>query len=268
MAAARYNPPPNWPTPPEGWTPPPGWQPDPSWGPVPESWQLWLTEKPQGNWFYRHKVLAGIGAFVLLMIVIGSFTGGGDNDATGQNAAQATADGANEAERAAVEAEAKAAAEAEAAAKAEADRVAAEQKAEAERVAAEARAAEAAAKMDPASYNTIASRDYALIAKDPDAHAGERYVVYGHVTQFDSATGPDAFLASTDAVEHGQWYEYDVNTLVLAEDPAILAPVVENDLVKMFVEVVGSFSYDTQIGGNTTVPQVTVRMIEVIGSTD
>ncbi|RBY79798.1 hypothetical protein DQ238_09125 [Geodermatophilus sp. TF02-6] len=45
-AAARFNPPPNWPPPPPGWTPPPGWQPDPSWGPAPQGWPLWVTDAP------------------------------------------------------------------------------------------------------------------------------------------------------------------------------------------------------------------------------
>jgi hypothetical protein len=37
-------------------------------------------------------------------------------------------------------------------------------------------------------------------------------------------------------------------------------------LVKMYVEVGGSISYDTQIGGNTTVPSVLVNIIKVTGS--
>jgi hypothetical protein len=218
---------------------------------------VWLVDQPKGNWFARHKALTTIGAVVLAMAIIGAFTGAGKSGVAnesspstsqGRSAADRSRDAARIAEN-----------EAAASAKAEADRVAAEKEAEAQ-------AAEEAAKMDPASYSEISSRDYALIAKDPDAHAGEKYVLYGHITQFDSATGPDAFLANTDAVRQGDWYEYDVNTLVVAEDASILSPVVEDDLVKMYVEVVGSFSYDTQIGGNTTVPQVTVRMIEVIGS--
>jgi len=59
------------------------------------------------------------------------------------------------------------------------------------------------------------------------------------------------------------WYDYDVNTLVMA--PAgqsnILTNVVEGDLVTMYVEVIGAYSYDAQIGGNTTVPQFQVNII-------
>jgi hypothetical protein len=211
-------------------------------------------------------VLTGLGIFFIL-VVLGAATGAGKDGRDAQDSAAATqASGAPDG--AAAEAEDEAAADAEAAAKSEADRRAAEQEAEADRAAAEARAAEEAAKENPASYEAIGSRDYALIAKDPDAHVGERYVIYGRVTQLDSATGPNAFLASTDGEAHIEWYEYETNTLVVTDDAAILAPVVEDDLVKMYVEVMGSFSYETQIGGNTTVPQVTVRMIEVTGSAE
>jgi hypothetical protein len=42
--AARFNPPPSWPQPPQGWQPPPGWHPDPAWGPPPPGWSLWLDD--------------------------------------------------------------------------------------------------------------------------------------------------------------------------------------------------------------------------------
>jgi len=41
----------------------------------------------------------------------------------------------------------------------------------------------------------------------------------------------------------------------------ILTNVVEGDLVTMYVEVIGAYSYDTQIGSNTTVPQFQVNII-------
>ncbi len=51
-----------------------------------------------------------------------------------------------------------------------------------------------------------------------------------------------------------------------AEDPAILADVVQDDLVTMYVEVAGSMSYETTLGGETTVPTMTVHIIKVTGS--
>ena len=63
IMAKRYNPPPNWPAPPAGWTPP-RLQPDPAWGPAPQGWKLWVDDR---DWFLRHKVLTGIGAFFVLI---------------------------------------------------------------------------------------------------------------------------------------------------------------------------------------------------------
>ncbi|WP_371054044.1 hypothetical protein [Rhodococcus gordoniae] len=60
-------------------------------------------------------------------------------------------------------------------------------------------------------------------------------------------------------------YGYGQNTLVIASDPAVIANVVEDDIVTMYVEVQGSHSYDTQSGGNTTVAKVAVRMVELVG---
>lgn len=37
-------------------------------------------------------------------------------------------------------------------------------------------------------------------------------------------------------------------------------------MVTLYVEVVGSISYDTQIGGNTTVPKFFANIVDVTGS--
>jgi hypothetical protein len=120
--------------------------------------------------------------------------------------------------------------------------------------------------LDPTHYRPISPRDYALLLKDPDSAKGQKLVVYGVVTQFDPATGTSEFRANTGAEPLETRFGYDVNTLVHAPDPAILANVVEKDLVTMYVEVAGSTSYDTQIGGNTTAPLLNVHIIKVTGS--
>ena len=123
----------------------------------------------------------------------------------------------------------------------------------------------------PASmqYSAISARDFKLLAKDPDAYAGKGYVVYGTVTQFDAATGNRGFLASTGPakVAASDWYLLEQNT-ALTGDAAMLAPIVEGDLFEAQVVVVGSYSYDTQIGGNTTVPEFKVITISVYGSAE
>lgn len=161
-----------------------------------------------------------------------------------------------------------------AAEKAAAAKKAAAEKKEAERVAAEKAAAEAAAAAaaaidaDLTTYAATDDRGWQLVAKDPDAHVGEKYVVFGGVTQFDSATGTSAFRANTggaqDDSSYVSVYGYDINTYVIG-DAATLAQIVEDDLLKMYVKVEGSLSYDTQNGGNTTVPQVSIHGFELIG---
>lgn len=151
-----------------------------------------------------------------------------------------------------------------------------QEQAEADRIAAEAKAkrdAEAAAQQeklraqtDPATYEAITVRDWQLIAKNPDAHIGRKVVVYGWVSQFDSATGTDAFRAETSGEQMGASYEYDTNTVIQEGTPGLFSEVVENDLVTMYVEVAGSMSYDTTMGGSTTVPKVDAYIIEVTGS--
>ncbi|GAA4541766.1 DUF732 domain-containing protein [Pseudonocardia xishanensis] len=116
----------------------------------------------------------------------------------------------------------------------------------------------------------ITAREWLLIAKDPDAHQGERVIVYGEVRQFDSATGPSGFRANVDGVVHPVKYgyaNYETNTVLGAGTGVSLAEVVQDDLFKAEVTVVGSYSYDTQIGGKTTVPMLLITNIEVTGST-
>ncbi len=48
----------------------------------------------------------------------------------------------------------------------------------------------------------------------------------------------------------------------------MLGSVVKGDVFEAQVIVGGSFSYDTQIGGNTTVPKFEIVSINVYGSTD
>lgn len=120
--------------------------------------------------------------------------------------------------------------------------------------------------LDPTQYQPISPRDYALLVKDPDAAKGRKLIVYGVVTQFDAATGTSEFRANTGAEKAEHRYDYDVNTMIHAADPAILKNVVEKDFVTMHVQVAGSYSYDTQIGGHTVAPKLNVYIIDVTGS--
>jgi len=120
--------------------------------------------------------------------------------------------------------------------------------------------------LDPSHYQPISPRDYAFLVKSPDSAKGRKLIVYGVVTQFDPATGTSDFRADTGAGPMQNPYDYNQNTILHAPDPAILANVVEKDMVTMYVEVAGSQSYDTQIGGHTIAPLFNVYIIKVTSS--
>jgi hypothetical protein len=115
----------------------------------------------------------------------------------------------------------------------------------------------------PPSYKTLSARQWKLIAKNPDAHLGEHYVVYGRVTQFDAATGTDTFRADVAHRRMPDEYDYETNTM-LSGSESDLADLVQDDIFRANVSVLGSFSYDTQIGGETTVPLLLVDSIKVL----
>lgn len=53
-------------------------------------------------------------------------------------------------------------------------------------------------------------------------------------------------------------YNYRQNTPVRAPDRAIFTNVAEKDMASLYVDVPGSYSYDTQIGGHMTAPLLDV----------
>jgi hypothetical protein len=120
-----------------------------------------------------------------------------------------------------------------------------------------------AQRLDPSTYNAISPHDYALLLKDPVAHMSEKIIVYGVVTQFDTATGGSGFRADTAAEPQDDKYGYQQNTMVEASDPSILANVVQGDYVRMYVEVKGTETYKSTLNGEFTVPKFGVNIINV-----
>ncbi|WHU45088.1 DUF2510 domain-containing protein [Gordonia sp. L191] len=120
---------------------------------------------------------------------------------------------------------------------------------------------------DRTNYMTVSSREWQIIAKNPDSHVGELYVVYGRVVQADSGTGQSTIRINTNG-EQVEQYDYDINTVVTEGDPGRFNEIVEDDLVQMWVEVDGSTTYDTTMGGSITAPSVTAHMIERYGTGD
>ncbi len=134
---------------------------------------------------------------------------------------------------------------------------------EAARAAAEA--AEAA-RFDPNTYEHVTDRELALIARDPDANRGRKIVIYGDVTQADAATGKFQILVNAAGSQYWNWYDFDENAMISVTNSHLFSNVVKDDLVQLYVEVKGSRSYSTTLGGSTTVPEFTALIVNVYGS--
>lgn len=119
---------------------------------------------------------------------------------------------------------------------------------------------------DLAAFQPLDERAYALLARDPDAHIGDQLILTGVVTQFDAATGRCTFRANTGHTQMESSFDYGQNALFMSGDGSsdcpVLDDVVQDDHVRLWVEALGSFSYDTQIGGSTTVPSFEVLQVE------
>lgn len=121
----------------------------------------------------------------------------------------------------------------------------------------------------PKPYKKLTDRQWKQLVKSPDRFAGDRVIVYANVTQFDAATGDDTFRANAanrNLVTYGFWDGFD--NAIFSGTSRQLRKVVQGDVLWMKATVYGSFSYDTQIGGETTVPAFLVTKVKVIGSTD
>ena len=121
----------------------------------------------------------------------------------------------------------------------------------------------------PASidYKRLSDRSWARLVKNPDSKTGNAYEIWACIYQFDAATGTDAFLAHASNEKQEYWYLDGENSAFVGTESK-LADFVEGDAVQMKVISLGSYSYDTQAGGNTTVPKFEVRKITHKGSCD
>lgn len=189
------------------------------------------------------------------------------------NTASPTAIAVDEA-AASASAELEAAAEAEASASAAAasikDEEAAAKTAEAEKkaAAAEQKKKKEAEKQRIAKAKPMSSRALARLVKKPDAAEGEIAVLYGEITQFDAATGACIFRANIAHAKMSSSWKYEHNAIFVGGDGISDCPkldeFVADDEVKIVATSMGSYSYDTQVGGNTTVPKFKVEKVSLL----
>jgi hypothetical protein len=119
----------------------------------------------------------------------------------------------------------------------------------------------------PVSYAKLTSRAWAKVVKSPDSYIGKGYQVWGCISQFDAATGTDSFRAEASYKNQEYWYS-DSENAYFTGNATTLSDFVQGDIVFMKVISLGSLTYDTQIGGSTTVPLFEVERIIRKGSCD
>jgi hypothetical protein len=84
--------------------------------------------------------------------------------------------------------------------------------------------------------------------KSPDKYVGKGYHLWACITQFDAATGADTFRADASNKKEEYW-SLDGDNSLFNGDENRLSAFVTDDIVVMNVTALGSYSYDTQIGG-------------------
>ncbi len=117
------------------------------------------------------------------------------------------------------------------------------------------------------SYKKLTARAWKKLVKSPDDYTGKTYQIWACIFQFDAATGDGAFLANASNKKQEYWSLYGENSW-FEGNPDRLDDFVEDDIVVVNVEVAGAYSYDTQAGGNTTVPSFVIKKITRKGSCD
>jgi len=120
-------------------------------------------------------------------------------------------------------------------------------------------------KREPVQAVRVSKRQWAKIVKKPESYKGDRYIIYGQVTQFDSATGDDTFLADSAHRNTMSYGFFDGDNALLTGSTKQLDDLVEDDVFRASVTVLGKIDYDTQTGGNTTVPLLEINSLKVIG---
>lgn len=214
--------------------------------------------------------LKGLSVSALLVLALAACGTTDDVDAAAASSSAAAEESAAAEAKAQAEAEAEAAAESSRAAEesAAAAKAAEESEAAAKKEAEEKAKVEAEAKKRIDNAEPATERELALVAKDPDAAFGDIMVVYGEITQFDSATGKCKFRANIGHQNMADAWDYDHNALFMAgfsdEECPILDDFIADDEVEITATVMGSLSYDTQIGGSTTVPSFLVSKISLL----
>ena len=118
----------------------------------------------------------------------------------------------------------------------------------------------------PASFAKLTEQDWVRLLMAPDSYVGNAYTVWGCITQFDAATGPDLFRAQASYRQETDWYGNGENA-IFKGGATQLAGYVVTDVVQMNVVSLGSITYTTpQAVSALKVPAFQVVTIKRMGS--
>jgi hypothetical protein len=120
---------------------------------------------------------------------------------------------------------------------------------------------------DPKDFSRVDAKRWESIVKDPAQAQGRGVVVFAEVVQFDTGTGGDRFLAVAGVDRPGDSRELQ-STSVFIGDEAVLAGVAEGDVLEVYAEVADTMELETNLGGVSTVPVLTIARFEDVGLAD
>lgn len=126
---------------------------------------------------------------------------------------------------------------------------------------------EALAKTGTTEFTVVDDAAWNAIQKNPDAAADKQIVIYASIVQFDTATGNETFMAGVGTYQPTETYEFEMNTMFRGA-PGTLADFKQDDVVRIYGQVVGAKEYETLIGGQNTVPLIDIARIENVGFAD
>lgn len=97
------------------------------------------------------------------------------------------------------------------------------------------------------------------ITKDPERYDGQCFVGWGHIVQYDSATGPCTFhinIGDRDVATYQ--YGFRAEFTVDRDSCEFLDSLVQGDEIQWKGVVTGLVRYETRIGGTNTIPQFAI----------
>lgn len=120
---------------------------------------------------------------------------------------------------------------------------------------------------DPEDFVTVDAAQWESIVQHPDRAGGRAVVVFAEVMRFDSSTGPDRFLAVAGVDQPGDSFELQSSSVFIGEE-SLLEGVETDDVLKIHAVVTGSLELETQLGGVSKVPALTIAQVEDVGFAD